>query len=82
MSYHYPHHVATIVAATRPSSARAGQVVSRHPSTLAEHFRTKSSANWREDSVAIAAAFVVMLITAWLIWAALAEAVLVIAKTA
>jgi hypothetical protein len=60
------------------SDARSGS----KPDSLVEKYRTKSSANWRNDSIAIAAAFGVMLITAWLIWGALAEAVLAVAETA
>lgn len=41
--------------------------------------KTPDSASWREGA-AVAAGFLVMLLTAWLIWAALAEAALALAQ--
>ena len=54
----------------------------RAPRFLAPHPRmAELSASWREGA-AIAAGFLVLLITAWLIWAALAEAALALVDAA
>lgn len=43
--------------------------------------RAPDSASWREGA-AVAAGLLVLLVTAWLIWAALAEAALALGQTA
>jgi hypothetical protein len=112
MSYHYPHHVGTIVPAERANARGAAQPAGRHPGRIADgagilsfarhrnasrttgNGRPRSKfgafndnrkaglgADWREGA-AIAGGLVVLLVTAWLIWAALAEAVLAAAGAA
>lgn len=90
MSYHYPHHVGRIVPAERAGMA---QPAGRYPRIgadgakkilsfrRAESHKARWGMNWREGA-AVAGGLLMLLVTAWLIWAALAEAVLAAAGAA
>jgi hypothetical protein len=86
MSLHYPHHVGKIEPRRHTHSERVAELASRYPKITEDeaeeilaflrawrHSRMPFWPNWRE-SAAVAGGFLVLLVTAWLIWGAFAEA--------
>lgn len=79
MSHHYPHLVGKIAPARHANSERVPEVASRFPGITGElrpsrnDYEAQLRANWR-DVAAVPGGILVLLVTAWLIWAAFAEA--------